>query len=231
VSLHAKSQTRALTALLLLVPVPSIATWLGMAGAEGTALGNTVFALGKIWILLLPVAWVTFVERQKPRIPLPAARGMRAACLTGSAIVVAIASAYWLLGRHWIDAGLVREQAHEVGLTTPTRYVLGAIYWCTINSILEEYVWRWFVATRCEVLVPRIAAVVLSGLFFTLHHIVALAVYFDWRVTVLGSVGVFIGGATWSWLYIRYRNIWAAYVSHVFADVIIFAIGYKLIFM
>ena len=100
----------------------------------------------------------------------------------------------------------------------------------TINSILEEYLWRWFVVTRCEVLMPRLAAVVLSGLLFTLHHIIALDVYFDWRVVVLGSLGVFIGGATWSWLYIRYRNIWAAYVSHVFADVIIFAIGWKLLF-
>ncbi|MHC4103176.1 MAG: CPBP family glutamic-type intramembrane protease [Planctomycetota bacterium] len=42
---------------------------------------------------------------------------------------------------------------------------------------------------------------------------------------------MFIGGTTWSWLYLRYRNIWAAYVSHVFADVIIFAIGWKLLFM
>ncbi|MHC4769736.1 MAG: CPBP family intramembrane glutamic endopeptidase, partial [Planctomycetota bacterium] len=107
----------------------------------------------------------------------------------------------------------------------------GAVYWCTINSMLEEYVWRWFVSTRCEVLMPRRLAVMAAGLLFTLHHIIALDVYFDWRIVVLGSMGVFIGGTTWSWLYLRYRNIWAAYVSHVFADVIIFAIGWKLLFM
>jgi membrane protease YdiL (CAAX protease family) len=114
---------------------------------------------------------------------------------------------------------------------TRTRYLWGAVYWCTINSMLEEYVWRWFVSTRCEVLMPRRLAVMAAGLLFTLHHIIALDVYFDWRIVVLGSVGVFIGGTTWSWLYLRYRNIWAAYVSHVFADVIIFAIGWKLLFM
>lgn len=228
---HWTTRTRALTALLLLVPVPSISTWVGMIGAEGTPLGQTVFSLGKLWILVLPLVWLVLVDRQRPRIPRPAARGMRAALLTGSAIVVVIAAAYWLLGRHWIEAAFVREQARSVGLTTPARYLLGALYWCTINSILEEYVWRWFVVTRCEALMPRFAAVVLSGLLFTLHHIVALGVYFDWRVTVLASTGVFIGGTTWSWLYMYYRNIWAAYVSHVFADVVIFAIGYKLIFM
>jgi len=96
--------------------------------------------------------------------------------------------------------------------------------------MLEEYFWRWFVFTRCEALMHRYAAVVLSAALFTAHHIVALNVYFDWRVTALGSLGVFIGGATWSWLYLRTRNIYTAYISHVFADIIIFWIGYQLIF-
>jgi membrane protease YdiL (CAAX protease family) len=77
---------------------------------------------------------------------------------------------------------------------------------------------------------PRWPAVIASGLFFTLHHVIALTAYFDWRITTLASLGVFIGGATWSWIYLKYRNIYAAYVSHVFADIVIFAIGYKLIF-
>ena len=37
--------------------------------------------------------------------------------------------------------------------------------------------------------------------------------------------GVFIGGLTWSLLYLRYRNIYACWVSHVYADLIIFLSG------
>ncbi|MDP7348765.1 MAG: CPBP family intramembrane metalloprotease, partial [Phycisphaeraceae bacterium] len=109
-------------------------------------------------------------------------------------------------------------------------YVLGAIYWCTINSILEEYVWRWFVFTRCEALVGQVPATIVSALLFTIHHVIALMAFFDWRVTILASLGVFIGSAMWSWLYLRYRNLWTAYVCHVFADVGIFVIGWRLIF-
>jgi hypothetical protein len=47
---------------------------------------------------------------------------------------------------------------------------------------------------------------------------------------VLGSCGVFLGGAAWSWLYLRYRSIWPGYVSHAIADAAIFIIGYRLIF-
>ncbi len=202
-----------------------------MAGvaAEGP-LGQAVFGASKLYVWLFPVAWLLLVDRQRPRIPRPRRAGMAAACITGAIIFTAIAAGYWLLGRHWIDVDFMRAKIDEVGLGTPLRYILGAIGWIVLNSLMEEYVWRWFVTTRCEVLMPRVLAVTASGLFFTLHHIVALDVYFDWRVTILGSVGVFIGGTTWSWLYLRYRNIWAAYVSHVFADVIIFAIGWQLSF-
>jgi len=205
---------------------------MGMVAAEGTTLGEVAFAASKVWVFLFPLAWLMLVDRKRPTIPRPAARGMGMACLTGLAIVLAIGGAYLLFGGTWIDAELMREKAHEVGLTSPLIYLGGAAYWITINSLLEEYVWRWFVVTRCETVLPRWSAVVASGLFFTLHHIIALWDIFspNWRIIVLGSLGVCIGGMTWSWIYIRYRNIWAAYVSHVFADVIIFGIGYQLLF-
>ena len=70
----------------------------------------------------------------------------------------------------------------------------------------------------------------LSALFFTVHHVIALRVQFDWTLTVLATVGIFIGGGAWSWLYLKYRSIWPSYVSHAIVDVAIFVIGCKLIF-
>ena len=215
---------------MLLVPVPSIGTWMAMVAAEGLV-GQIAFGASKVWIWVFPVAWLFWIDRRRPTIPRPVARGMGAACASGVLIMAAIAAGYWFLGRHWIDAEFMQAKMAEVGLDSKGRYLLGALYWITVNSLLEEYVWRWFVVTRCEALMHRRAAVGTSALFFTFHHIIALEVYFDWRVTVLASIGIFIGGATWSWLYLRYRNIWAAYVCHVFADVIIFAIGWHLVFM
>ena len=73
--------------------------------------------------------------------------------------------------------------------------------------------------------------VVVAGLLFTIHHIIVLGASFgDTRVVVLASLGVWAGATVWSWIYLRWRNIYAAYVSHVFADLILFWIGYQLIF-
>jgi len=202
---------------------------MGMVAAEGTTLGETFYVASKAWVLLLPVLWLMVVDRKRPSVPRPSGRGMVAACVTGSLIFVLIGGAYLLFARSWIDVPHMREEVQEMDLGK-LKYLGLVAYLITINSLLEEYVWRWFVVTRCEALLPRWWAVVASGLFFTLHHIIALWVYFDWRIIVLGSLGVCIGGMTWSWLYLRYRNIWAAYVSHVFADVVIFAIGYQLLF-
>ena len=95
---------------------------------------------------------------------------------------------------------------------------------------MEEYVWRWFVFRKFEVLLGGKLAVPAAALAFTAHHVIVLAAQFDWPIAVLGACGVFIGGAAWSWLYLRYRSIWPGYVSHAIADAAIFIIGYRLIF-
>jgi membrane protease YdiL (CAAX protease family) len=102
--------------------------------------------------------------------------------------------------------------------------------WITLNSLMEEYVWRWFVFRKFEVLLGGKLAVPATALAFTAHHVIVLAAQFDWPIALLGSCGVFIGGTVWSWLYLRYRSIWPGYVSHAIADAAIFIIGYTLIF-
>ncbi|MEX0655755.1 MAG: CPBP family intramembrane glutamic endopeptidase [Phycisphaeraceae bacterium] len=221
---------RAALALLLLVPAPSVGLWLAMIAMPDTAVGQGAWMFSKLWLVALPVAWLIFIDRGRPRIPRPTRAGLIAGTVTGIAIFIAIALGYLFIGRPLIDETFVREQATAVGLTSPVLFLGMAVYWCTINSLLEEYVWRWFVFTRCEAIAPRYLAVILSALFFTLHHIIAVHLYFDPLVANLAALGVFVGGATWSWIYLRYRDIWGAYISHLCADVVIFAIGYHMIF-
>ncbi len=224
------SPRSALLALLLIAPIQIVGTSVTMVFFPDSTVAKVLFFVAKAVMLVLPIVWMIKIDMQRPRLPRWTWAGMPAACITGTAIFLGIAVAYYTFGRGMIDVAAMREKIAQMNLDHLGLYLLGAFYWCTINSLLEEYFWRWFVFTRCERLMHRYAAVVVSGLLFTAHHVVALSVYFDWQVTALASLGVFIGGATWSWLYLRYRNIYAAYISHVFADVIIFWIGYQIIF-
>ena len=221
---------KAILVLLLLVPVPSIGTGCALILLKGQPVGQTIFTVAKFWILLLPLLWLLLVDRGRISWSRPAHGGFVTSIIWGVAIAAVIFAAYWLIGRLLINQQDMRKIAVEVGLDDRTKYLLLCVYWICVNSLLEEYVWRWFVFDKCRVLMPSIAAVFASALFFTLHHIVALGAYFDWRVTVLASLGVFIGGAVWSGLYLKYRSIWPPFVSHAIADVPVFVIGYLLIF-
>lgn len=226
----------ALAALALLVPAPTIGILVALLGPKdatgaATPAAKAVWVLSKLWILLLPALWHRFADGQTLRLPRPRGRGMNAALVSGVLFFVVILLSYATLGRGWIDAETAAARIADAGLDRPWLYLLMAVYWCTVNSLLEEYVWRWFVLTRCEAILPRAPAVAVSGLLFTVHHTLALAVFFgDARVVILASIGIWAGGTTWSWIYLRSRNLWAAWTSHVFADVAVFWIGYRLVF-
>ncbi|MDX1679797.1 MAG: CPBP family intramembrane glutamic endopeptidase [Akkermansiaceae bacterium] len=222
---------RALTALLLLLPIPTLAVLAAMLWLPESGLGQILFMLSKLWILLLPLIWRKFVEGH-PLSLSPARHGGWAPALwTGVGIAMVILGAFFVV-RHlgWIDEVKVRERAELTGLDHPAIFIGAALYWITFNSLMEEYVWRWFVFRQFEKLIGGKLAVVASALGFTLHHIFAVALQFDWRITLLASTGVFAGGLIWSWLYLRYRSVWPCYLSHAIVDVPIFVAGWIIIF-
>ncbi|HAA29270.1 MAG TPA: CPBP family intramembrane metalloprotease [Cyanobacteria bacterium UBA8553] len=223
------SRSNALTALLLLVSAACLGRVMALY-APGS-LGQIASLLCQIWLLVLPLAWFFWVDRGKLSISLPKRRELLAGTVLGVLMFGIILGAYWLFGQHWIDVKDIRNKAQQVGINSPIIYLVGAMYWTFINSLFEEYIWRWFVYSKCEVLIPGKGAVLLCGLLFTLHHIINLVAYTDnWLVVVLASLGVFLAGAVWSWCYLMYRSIWPSYFSHILADLALAIVSWQLLF-
>jgi membrane protease YdiL (CAAX protease family) len=220
----------ALLSLLLLVPAPSIGTLAGMIIMPDNALGKLIFAASKLWILLVPIIWVAFVEKGKFSISKPKHGGFAVAAGLGVLMSGFIFAAYAAFGPLLIDPAGIKEMAAEVGLANRYVYLGAAAYWILINSVLEEYVWRWFVVKQCSAFMSKWGAIALSAACFTIHHIVAMQIYFSWPVTIIASLGIFIAGAIWSWCYLKYKSIWPGYISHAIVDIAVFTIGYILIF-
>ncbi|WP_088892158.1 CPBP family intramembrane glutamic endopeptidase [Leptolyngbya ohadii] len=216
-------------ALCLLVPAASMGTAAGLY-VPGT-IGQLIFAATKVWLLAFPLIWFLQVDRGKVALSFPLWRDLLGGIALGLLMFGVIVGAYSLVGQQWIDPAIVQAKAQQVGLTEPKLYLLGAFYFTFINSLAEEYIWRWFVYQRCEVLVPGKRAIALAALCFTLHHMIALLAYTgSVGAVALGSLGVFLAGAIWSWCYLTYRSLWACYVSHLLADLAIGLIGWKLLF-
>ena len=229
-----RSRRPALIALALIAPVPSLAALFGLVVPEG-AWGVAVWIASKAWVLAIPLWWQVSVERAPLSASLPRRGGMGLGAGLGVAIAALIIGAYLLVGRHWIDPAVIRATLEPFGLTKPHVYLGAVAYWVLFNSLVEEYVFRWFLASKAQALFrghrfATLGAVLLSAACFTGHHVIAMAAYFDWRVTLIGSLGVFVGGALWSALYLRYRSIWVPYISHAIVDVAVFGIGAVLLF-
>ncbi|MEW6493930.1 MAG: type II CAAX endopeptidase family protein [Cyanobacteriota bacterium] len=227
--LKTRSRPNALTALFLLVSAACLSRV--MALYVPGLFGQIMSSLCQIGLLVLPFAWFFWVDRGKLSISLPKRREWLAGTVLGLLMFGIILGAYWFFGQHWIDTADVRTKAQQVGINSPILFLVGAMYWTFINSLFEEYIWRWFVYNKCEVLIPGKGAVLLSGLLFTLHHIINLVAYTEnWLVVVLASLGVFLAGAVWSWCYLIYRSIWPSYFSHILADLAIAIVSWQLLF-
>jgi membrane protease YdiL (CAAX protease family) len=225
------SKRSSMWALILLLPVPSLGVWAGMIAWPDQTLGKVLFFLAKVWLLALPLAWHLIVEKRRISWSRPVQGGFGLAIGLAAAISVFIGVAYMTVGKLLIDAKAIQAMGVDTGLSQRSTYLMGALYWVTVNSVLEEYVWRWFVVEKLEDFLGSKTAIVCSALGFTLHHIVAMQIFLSPMVVALAAIGVFIGGAVWSWCFVRYRSIWPCYVSHAIVDVAVFGVGYHLLFM
>ena len=225
----APTRTSAVIALLLLAPVPTLGVVAALHAAPGTA-GRVGFAAAKLWLLLFPAAWYLAIERGRPSWSPPARGGLRAGAAVGAAMAAAILVAYWGVLRTHVDPQPVRQAAVEMGIGSPVSYIAGAAAWILVNSLVEEYVWRWFVFRQLRALLPAALAVLGSAALFTAHHAVAMAAYLGPALLVLGALAVLVAGACWSFLYLRYDSIWPGWISHVVADIAVFLIGWQLLF-
>lgn len=221
---------KSLLSLILLVPAPSIGALSAMVLFPDTMLGKIIFALSKIWLFAFPLVWYVIIFRNKISLSPPRKGGFGMGLLTGVVISLAIFAVYLAFGSKLFDHALFTAKMKEIGLASIPMYAGGALYWILINSVLEEYVWRWFVVEQCERLVKPVPAAIFASLFFTLHHVVALQVYCGTAAVVICSAGVFTGGLVWSMMYVKYRSVWPGYLSHAIVDLCIFGIGALMLF-
>jgi len=224
------TKRKAWISLLLLIPAPSVGVLFGMILLPDTSIGKGVFVFSKVWMLLLPALWFFFAEGGTFPRGTTRVGGFRMGWLTGIAISGFVIGAALLLGRTLIDGDFFKETMANVGLDRRGVYIGAAIYWVCINSILEEYVWRWFTVRQFARLFKPGGAIVASALGFTLHHLLAMQVYFSWPVAMLCSFFIFVGGMLWSWMFMRYNTIWPGWLSHALVDIAVFGTGYVLIF-
>jgi len=224
-------KNHALVALSLVAFVPTISILFTLNYNDDELTSQIFFLTCKLWLLIAPAYWYLRVEgKEFSRSPADK-NGLVMGAFTGI-LMSAIILLMWYIFGGTIDVESMLVEMETTGLTDIRIYIAGMLYWIFLNSLLEEYVFRWFVTTKgIDLLGSEVAGIILSALLFTLHHAIALHYFgFVWWQTVMASFGLLSAAAIWSWLYIRYKSIWVCWLSHAICDIAVFGIGYLLIF-
>lgn len=213
------SRPSALLALALLLPLPSLGAAAALHWWPGAAWSQVVFGLCKVALLILPACWHRWVDGQPWRWPrLPSAQHIWAGLASGLLIAVIVAAGILLAADRLFDVASAAEHLAVAGFDSPLVFVAGAAYWTLINSLLEEYVWRWFVADRFARLLPARLAVIAAGLAFGVHHVIALGAYVPWTTAAAAGAAVAIGGIVWSCHRALSGSVLPGWLSHVLVD-------------
>ncbi|HZV06079.1 MAG TPA: CPBP family intramembrane glutamic endopeptidase [Gemmataceae bacterium] len=187
----------------------------------------------KDWKLSLESRWrdPAWVQLKQPHF-----RGLRPALIFGLAVVVLMLVIYFagLRGSSLLakTPASLQQKLQQVGMDTPARYALLALFVVAAHSLLEEYYWRWFVFGGLRQILPLAPAMVLSSLAFMAHHVVVLYVYLPgqfWMAALPFSLAIAVGGAVWAWFYEQSGSIWPPWLSHLLVDAGIFVIGWDLL--
>jgi len=225
-----------LTAFALLLPTVVTVVYFVLLANEPAAWQQGAYLIGKVVQFGFPLAWVLAVRGRRIGWRPPRLGELCEGGALGLVIAGAMVALYFVAAKTGAmpagAADAIRAKVAGIGVGSPARFFALGVFYALGHSLLEEYYWRWFVFGDLESLVSQAAAVVVSALGFTAHHVVVLALYFGWTSgwTAFLSASVAVGGVLWALLYRRQRSLYGVWLSHLLVDGGIFAIGYHLAF-
>tara|TARA_B100001175_G_scaffold286150_1_gene267665 strand:+ start:380 stop:1012 length:633 start_codon:yes stop_codon:yes gene_type:complete len=210
--------------------MPTISILFTYSWSESELQGQIFFVFAKLWYILIPVYWIYRIEESRLMFGETNYNGMAESLISGIIMFVVIAVIFLLFGET-IDVELMKLEIGATGLLNLPLFIVGMIYWITINSLVEELVFRQFIGDRLlEITEREYITVFFSAAIFTCHHTVLLSLYFDPWQNALASLGIFIAGVTWSVLWLRHRSLFVCWLSHAIADLAVFGIAYLILF-
>ena len=217
-------------ALFLVSIMPTISILFSFSWSGSVLQSQIFFICTKLWIILIPIYWIYRIEDNRISLGEINSRGMFESIVSGLLIFVTVGLMF-LIFCETLDVELMKQKIGATGLLNRSIFFLGVFYWITINSLVEEFVFRQFIGDRIfESTGRESVTILLSAAIFTLHHTVLLSYYFEPWQNVISSLGIFIAGAIWSLLWLRFRSLYVCWISHAIADVAVFGIAYVILF-
>lgn len=127
-----------------------------------------------------------------------------------------------------IDWGNISQSVWERWITKEI-FIFVFAYIMFGNALIEEFFFRWFIFNFINNF-SKIFAYLFSWVLFSLYHIAIFWTWFEGVVLWIALLWLFLWWLFFSFLYEKTNGIWAAYIFHIIADLIILIIWYQYLF-
>jgi len=153
-------------------------------------------------------------------------KGFAIALGLGIGIYLLIIGAWWV-SKHWVDfSGIAGNLTKSAGVSKDN-FLYVSLYISFVNSLLEEFFFRGFLFTNLKT--NRRLAYCFSALAFSLYHVAMMIGWFNFWLTGLVLLGLFVGGLIFNALNEHNDCIYVSWLTHMFANFAINTIGFILL--
>ena len=144
----------------------------------------------------------------------------------GGILTLIYLSSFFLF-RDYLDLdGIASKLQSAVSLNINNLIFIG-LYIVLINSLLEEFFWRGFIFVKLEQVMKSWQAHAISGLAFSLHHIMFYYSWFDSTIFLLVTLGLVGYAIIMNFVFKKCRDLFSCWLVHVMVDVVQIFIAFQ----
>jgi len=207
-------------------------TYLYFMVFSGSFFGKAVFVVKSLYLIFWPYFWIKIT---KLKFGNNEKRNIKKSVIYGVFFALSIALLGFVLYKFFYNMfepfkNNVMNKMKSFDLNNPILFVLFGFYIFLLNSLIEEYYWRYFIFSGLKLKLNAIISAVISSIAFTFHHTMILNNYFPVHLNAFLSFLVFLAGFVWCMIFYKTKSIIGPWVSHIIVDIIIVVFGYKLLF-
>jgi membrane protease YdiL (CAAX protease family) len=186
-----------------------------------------IYYATKILLLVWPLLWLGVVRQEFKK-------WKRGRFFLLSLLLMVVMTEIMLTALPLIDLQsiglLVQEKAAAFKLHSRSLFIVFALFFSVLHSLLEEYYWRWFVFRGLMLKLNWKTSALLGSLAFAGHHYLVLSQFFSLPLTLAFGTAVGVAGFIWCTAYYKTRTLLPSYLSHIAVDAVIMGTGYAILF-
>lgn len=145
--------------------------------------------------------------------------------ITGIVIYLSIMIAYYILNKFLDFSSIINSLSMDQNVSGKD-FIFVALYISFCNSLLEEFLFRYFSFIKLSEFLSKKWSYVISSILFAIYHISMVGSSFPLSLILLMIFGLSIGGFIFDYVDDKDKNISNSWIIHMFADFSIMTIWF-----